>query len=246
MVRRFVRGRMRDAGGARGTGRTARPSRIHLVGVGAIIGTTNPAGNEATLGDLTIGASLSLRFDRLVIGASADAAAAYTHDETFLAGHVGWVHAGDNHRITLLGEAGRHTYSSLRPGEDYLVDETSTPVSLPFVGLRLILDTSTATRGSFVMGWWLSVRQDLDRSNVDVNGFGDDPQVGTWRVGGTFIAAGLRIGFDTGSVVPTAPTDRSCSSVGVGKNGRARSTFTARPIERIVDRKVFEPEWRSR
>jgi hypothetical protein len=148
-----------------------------------------------------VGASLSLRVSHVVAGASADTAfALFGHSEGYLAGHVGWSEAVKRTRFTVLGELGQHSYSRLSNG--LLSDVTSTPVALPFLGVRATADVVSGGSSSMLLGVWVGVRTDLGTATSESMGscvWGCGPEeIGTWTVGGTTVAGGVRVGFDIG------------------------------------------------
>lgn len=164
--------------------------------------------SSTDVADSLLGASMSLRFDHIVAGASADTAfALFGHSEAFLAAHAGWSEGVGHARFTILGELGEHSYSGL--GSGLLSDITSTPVSLPFFGLRATADLALGASRSVLIGWWVAARTDIGSATSESMGgcvWGCDPaQLGTWTVGGTTLATGLHVGFDVGGRSSAAP-----------------------------------------
>jgi hypothetical protein len=160
-------------------------------------------------GFLLAGASGTLRVDRVGIGVGADASASASDNETFLAGHLGWSRASHTGRFTILIEGGRHTYYDVWRDEgplslSLLSSVSSTPTSLPFLGLRLARDRVGGTDDSFFFGWWVFVRGDLGRSTVSstLSGFGDGPETNGLVVGGFFFGVGVHMGLNIGGSRP--------------------------------------------
>jgi len=166
------------------------------IGEGEVVGSVNPSGRDQVLRSALVGLSASVRLDKLLIGASADVAGEpFGHVETFLTLHAGWSAPLGHGRLSILGEGGRHSYDEL--GAGFLSESNASGAALLFVGTRVAADVSTMVGGQGALfGIWLAVRQDLGTVMVRDAGAFTGPGEAYWRVGGTSILGGVRLGFD--------------------------------------------------
>jgi hypothetical protein len=177
------------------SGSSARAESIGLqgalsLGCGGVRGIVDPTGNETVLSSCLIGLSLSIRFNHLLIGGHADGGGELlVHGESNLSLQGGWTSATKDQQVSILGEVGTHSYSNFGGGQ-----VPGGKAALPFVGVRAVADLASREGGHAVLsGVWLTVRQDLGTETVLDASFATR---GDWRVGGTSILGGVRVGFD--------------------------------------------------
>jgi hypothetical protein len=198
-----------------GVARADGPAFVGAVWVGPVAGDRVHKQGASSSDDASafLGASMSLRFDDIVVGASADTAfALFGHSEGYVAGHVGWSKGVGQGRFTVVGEAGQHSYSGL--GSELFAELTSTPVALPFIGIRATADLALGRNRSSLIGWWFALRTDLGTATAESTGA---------------IASRVAAPSSTGPGRWAAPRWRqACASA-------STSAARARPIERARD-----------
>ena len=151
----------------------------------------DPSRGPVRLRTVLVGVSLGARFEHLLLGGSAEVGGEFLgHDELFLSLHGGLTTALDRSRVSVLGEVGGHSYDQM--GDGILSGDFATKATLPFVGVRVVADRSWREHGQgALLGLWFGVRQDVGTAMVrDADGDKD------WRVGGTSLMGGVRLGFD--------------------------------------------------